>query len=79
MDGSGSSSGPKQPDWDEYPPAMLPKIHTAVEFFQLIKVATLASQFDPEELADFQSSRELESTPPYDPALKLSLLNSFPP
>lgn len=41
----------------------------------MVKAATLASQFSPDELADFLDPQEHESTPPDDPALKLSLLN----
>lgn len=41
----------------------------------MVKAATLRSQFDPEELAEFLDPQEHTSTPPDDPALKLSLLN----
>ena len=59
----------------EYPFAPLPKIRTALEFIRMVKDATLASQFDPEELAELLEPQEHESTPPDDPNLKLSLLN----
>ena len=59
----------------EYPFAPLPKMRTALDFIRMVKDATLASQFDPEELAEFLEPREHESTPPDDPNLKLSLLN----
>ena len=41
----------------------------------MVRDATLASQFDPEELAELLEPQEHESTPPDDPNLKLSLLN----
>ena len=41
----------------------------------MVKEATLASQFDPEELTEFLNPWEHNSMPPDDPALKLSLLN----
>ena len=41
----------------------------------MVKDATLASQFDPEELAELLDPQEHTSTPPDDPNLKLSLLN----
>ena len=50
-------------------------MRTALDFIQMVKGATVASQFDPEELAEFLEPQEHESTPPDDPNLKLSLLN----
>ena len=50
-------------------------IHTVLEFIRLVKEATLASQFDPDELAGLLDPQEHESTPPDDPSLRLSLLN----
>jgi len=41
----------------------------------MVREATLASQFSPEELAEFVEPLEHTSTPPDDPGLKLSLLN----
>ena len=41
----------------------------------MLKESTLASQFDPGELADFLNPEEHSSTPSEDPALRLSLLN----
>ena len=41
----------------------------------MLETSTLASQFDPEQLAELLEPREHESTPPDDPGLKLSLLN----
>ena len=38
---------------EEYPFAPLPKMHTTLDFIQMVKGATVASQFDPEELAEF--------------------------
>lgn len=72
---TGSSSGRNTPVADDYPPTILPHIQTALDFIRMIKESTLASQFGPEELADFLDPREHESTPSDDPALKLSLLN----
>ena len=59
----------------EYPFATLSKIHTTLQFIQMVKDATLASQFDPKELAELLEPQEHKSTPPDDPNLKLSLLN----
>ena len=72
---SDRDSGRDTPSEDNYPDASLPKIRTAIEFIELIKTASLASQFDPDELAEFLDPREHESEPPDDPGLKLSLLN----
>ena len=41
----------------------------------MLGTSTLASQFDPEQLAELLEPREHESTPPDDLGLKLSLLN----
>ena len=41
----------------------------------MIKSASLASQFGPEELAEFLDPQGHDSEPPDDPTLKLSLLN----
>lgn len=60
---------------DEFPPVRLPKLRPAVEFTEMLKSATLESQFDPEELADLLDPREHVSTPLDDPGLKLSLRN----
>ena len=67
--------GRNSPVEEEYPFAPLPKMRTALDFIWMVKDATVASQFDPEELADFLEPQEHESTPPDDPNLKLSLLN----
>ena len=50
-------------------------MRTALEFIQMVKDATLATQFSPEEFAELSNPQEHVSTPPDDPALKLSLLN----
>jgi len=50
-------------------------MRTALEFIRMVNEATLASQFDTEELAELLEPREHTSTPPDDPGLKLSLLN----
>lgn len=55
--------------------ATLEHIHTVLEFTWMVEEATLASQFDPEELAEFLNPPEHRSTLPDDPAFKLSLLN----
>ena len=52
-----------------------PKIRICLEFVKLVRTATLASQFSPEELADFLNPEEHESTPPDNPNLRLALLN----
>ena len=62
-------------DVDEFPLATHPKIWTALQFIELVKAATLTSQFDPEDLANFLNPQEHDSTPPDDPNLRLSLLN----
>jgi len=41
----------------------------------MVKASTLASQFEPEELAELLNPREHESTPSDGPAFKLSLRN----
>ena len=48
---------------------------TAIDFIDMVEGATLESQFDPNELADLHHPVGHASTPPDDPALKLSLLN----
>jgi hypothetical protein len=60
---------------DEYPHATRPKIIAALAFIQMVKDATLVSQFSPEEFADFLNPQEHDCAPPDDPNLKLSLLN----
>ena len=60
---------------DDYPHTADPKIRNSLEFIRMVKAATLRSQFDLEELAKFLDPQEHTSTPPDDPALKLSLLN----
>ena len=47
----------------------------AIDFIDMVKGATLESQFDPDELADLRHPVGHTSMPPDDPALKLSLLN----
>ena len=65
------------PDEDEFPLATQPKIRTtALKFIEQVKTATLATQFDPEELADsLNRPQEHESTPLDDPNIRLSILN----
>ena len=60
---------------EDYPPTIIPKICTTIDFIRLVEEATLASQFDPEELVELLDPLEHESTPPDDPGLKISLLN----
>ena len=71
----GPNFGLDTPVGDEYPPATLLKICNSLEFIQMVKDTTLASQFEPEELAELLEPREHVSMPPDDPVLKLSLLN----
>ena len=71
----GPNFGSDTPVGDEYPPATLLKICNSLEFIQMVKDATLASQFEPEKLAELLEPREHVSMPPDDPVLKLSLLN----
>ena len=59
----------------EFPPATIPKIRIALEFIELVKAATLVSQFSPQELADFLNPEEHESASPDDPNFRFSLLN----
>ena len=59
----------------DYPPATNQKIRTTLEFIRMIKESTLASQFDPDQLAEFQNPQECPSALPDDPTLRLSLLN----
>jgi hypothetical protein len=66
---------PAPPAEADFPLAILPKIRTVLEFIELVKAATLSSQFSPEELGEFLDPQEHDSTPPDDPNLKLSLLN----
>ena len=62
---------------DDYPPTLIPKIRTAIDFIRLVEEATLASQFDPEQLAELLNPLAHGSIPPDDPCLQLSLLNSI--
>ena len=50
-------------------------MRSAVDFIRMVKEATLASQFDAEELAELLAPQEHTTTPPDDPILRLSLLN----
>ena len=59
----------------EFPPATIPKICIALKFIELVKAATLVSQFSPQELADFLNPEEHKSASPDDPNLRFSLLN----
>ena len=47
----------------------------SVEFIQLVKAATLGSQFNPKELAALQAPQENDSGPIDDPFLKHSIQN----
>ena len=67
--------GPDPPVEDDFPVATYLKISIALKFIELVKKATLASQFSPDELTDFLDPQEHESAPPDDPNLRLSLLN----
>ena len=69
------SSRQTTPLGDNYPPTVIPRIRTTIDFIHLVEEATLASQFDPEELAELLDPLEYESVPPDDPGLKLALLN----
>ena len=60
---------------EDYPPTAIPRICTTINFIHLVEEATLASQFDPEELAELLDPLEHQSMPPDDPEFKLSLLN----
>ncbi|KAF9786837.1 hypothetical protein BJ322DRAFT_1106942 [Thelephora terrestris] len=54
---------------DDYPPAVIPKIRTAIEFIHMVEEATLESQFDPEQLEELLDPQEHEALPPDDPIL----------
>ena len=60
---------------DNYPPTTQLKIQISLDFIRMIKELALASQFEPEELADLLDPQEHESTPSDNPVLKLSLLD----
>ena len=60
---------------EAFPIAHLPKLHNTIQFIEAVETATLASQFDPEELEDFLWPQEHKSIPPNNSALRLSLLN----
>jgi hypothetical protein len=70
-----NESGRDTPPGDEYPPCTLPEMAMSVEFIQLVKAATLGSQFNPEELAALQAPQENDSGPIDDPFLKHSIQN----
>jgi len=75
-DEPGPDSGRNSPlEDDEYPHVALPKLRIALEFIRMVKEATLASQFNAEELDELLEPLAHSSTPPDDPSLKLSLLN----
>ena len=59
----------------DYPPTRIPKIRTALDFIEMVRDATLASQFEDECLEELLQPREHESVPPDDPDLMLSVLN----
>lgn len=73
FDDSPRNSGRNTPTHDEYPPASVEKIRTALEFIRMVKEATLESQFSPEELDGLLNPMEHESTPMDDPNLMMSL------
>ena len=60
---------------EDYPPTIILKIQTTLDFIRMVKTSTLASQFEPEELSNLLNPWEHESTPSDDPVLKLSLRN----
>ena len=60
---------------DDYPPATRPKIIAALDFIRMVKGATLATQFGPEDLAEFLNPQEHTSVPSDDPVLWFSLWN----
>jgi hypothetical protein len=49
---SEDGSGPNRTIGEDFPPATLPKIRTALEFIKMVEVATLATQFDPDGLTE---------------------------
>lgn len=67
--------GPDRPLGDDYPPTTRPDLRVILDFIQMVKEATLESQFTAEELADFLNPQEHASTPPNNPNLLLSLRN----
>ena len=69
------SVGRRTPPVEDYPPTIILKIQMTLDFIQMVKTSTLASQFEPEELADLLDPWEYESMPSDDPVLKLSLRN----
>ena len=69
------NSRPTTPLGCNYPPTSIQKFRTAIDFIKMVRGATLASQFEPDELAEFLHPQEIPSSPPEDPSLKLSLLN----
>jgi hypothetical protein len=75
--GFGGSGRPRQGIQleDEFPYASYPALRPAIKFTDSLKSATLASQFDPEQLEELLNPVEHVLTPPDDPVLKLSLLN----
>ena len=48
---------------EAFPIAHLPKLHNTIRFIEAVETATLASQFDPEELEDFLWPQEHKSIP----------------
>ena len=75
LDPPGNASRLCSPAEEEYLPTGIPRIQTAINFVELLKISMLTSQFEAEGLTYFLHPGERNSTLPDDPILKLSLLN----
>jgi len=58
---------------DKEPHITLANMRSNLEFVQMVKDATLASQFTPDMLRNFQNPQELQSSPSDDKDLRLSI------
>ena len=63
------------PDSAEAVPVTLEDMKTNMEFVEMLKEATLESQFSPSELDEFRNPQEISFSPSEDPDLLLSILN----
>ena len=66
-------SNPESDESDEEPHITLAKLRSNMEFIQMVKEATLDSQFTPDELRKFRNPQPIQFSPSDDQDLRLSI------
>jgi len=75
-DDSPINSGRNSPlDGEDYPPCRLAAMNQSINFIQMVREATLDSQFSTEELSAFRDPQENDSNPEDDRYLRYSIRN----